>query len=195
MQLNIIKAGIIVLLATLLSTQVYAADEEDHLDTSTIDKELTGAGGILDRFFKRDDKPTASTAEPIESEVEIRIQEKDRADVSENVAIVRVIDKTLGKLYLIDLEVGAKKTINEITIKAGACFRPNQKLISPEGRALIEVYETRSRVIERIFNGWIYAQSASVSQLSHPKYDITLAGCKAAQIASAEVAAPETKVN
>lgn len=194
MQPNLIKAGIIAL-TILISSQACAAEEEDFIDTSNIDKELS-AGGILDRFFKRDDKATASSETLSEPDIEIRIQEKDRADISEKIAIVRVIDKTLGKLYLIDLEVGAKKTINEITIKANSCWRPNQKLITPEGRALIEVFETRSRIIEKIFNGWIYAQSASVSQLSHPKYDITLAGCKAGQVAAAEAVAPvEAKVN
>ncbi len=189
MSAQLIKVSILVLLISFISSAATAQD--DYLDAMDIEQESSSTGAMLDKLFKKDDKSATSSSDTtIHTEVEIKVQEQDMADVSENIAVLRVIDKTLGKLYLVDLGLGDKKTINELTIKANACLRPSQKLITPEGRALIEVFETRNRVIERIFNGWIYAQSPAASQLSHPKYDITLAGCKTEQAPHIEATKP-----
>ncbi|MDF3047387.1 MAG: hypothetical protein K0R73_505 [Candidatus Midichloriaceae bacterium] len=149
---------------------------ETSIDPSFVDKELGQEDkGIFGGFFSREsheDEPAG-----VEHNLEIMVQEQDKAIATKDAAMVRVIDKTLGKLYLLDIGIGSKKTVNEIIIKVNSCLQSNQKLVIPEGRALVEIFEVRSRVIERIFNGWLYMQSASVSQLSHPKYDITLAGC------------------
>jgi hypothetical protein len=173
-----IFASVLIMLGA--ANAAFAAEEvdSDYIDTTGIDKEVDYGADLFNKFFKHDSK---DQTEEVSDDVEIRIQEQEKPGISENIAVLRVIDKTLGKLYLLDLEVGSKRTINEITIKATSCIRPSEKLIVPEGRAFIEVFETRKRVVEKLFGGWIYAQSPAVSQLSHPKYDITLASCKVAQ--------------
>ncbi len=185
MQPNISKLHLLLpisfALALGMASAAFAADEydSDYIDTAGID-EASESKGLLDRFFNREAR-VKDGLEPID-DIEIKVQEQEKENISENIAILRVIDKTLGKLYLLDLEVGSKRTINEITIKVSSCLRPNEKLIVPAGRAFIEVFETRKRAVEKLFSGWIYAQSPSVSHLNHPKYDVTLAGCKAGQI-------------
>jgi len=175
--------NLIVFLLLSFASRAFAADfqeGESYIDPTHVDKELGQADkGLFSSFFSKESSEDEMAG--AEHNLEIMVQEQDSAASAKDVAIIRVIDKTLGKLYSLDINVGSKKTVNEIVVKVNSCIQSNQKLIIPEGRALIEVFEIRNRVVGRIFNGWVYMQSASVSQLTHPKYDITLAGCTLAK--------------
>lgn len=158
-----------------------ADDVDEAIDSSGIDTEIPQSEdtGIFDMLFNKLGQSSDEQSNlPAIQDEEIRIYEHSEEGAFLNSARINVIDKTLGKLYPIDINVDGKKSVNEISIKVSKCWAPKMKTIVPEGRAFIEVSDTRNNIITKLFKGWVYAQSASASQLSHPKYDITLAYCK-----------------
>jgi len=100
------------------------------------------------------------------------------------IATVQILNKTTAKNLMIDLKVGQKINLGAITIKAYKCWQAplEQK---PETKILLEVFEnktTDSNIDEvknsRIFYGWIFASSPSISGIQHPIYDIVAIACK-----------------
>jgi hypothetical protein len=100
------------------------------------------------------------------------------------IATVQILNKTTAKNLMIDLKVGQKINLGAITIKAYKCWQAplEQK---PETKILLEVFEnksTDSNIDEvqnsRIFYGWIFASSPSISGVQHPIYDIVAIACK-----------------
>lgn len=180
----------------LLISSVALAEEEgednEYMDTSGIDGDSkAGGSGFFNSIFNSVSDGSDASAEPNVEPAEIRTQEPEGAGSYMSTANIRLIDKTLGKLYKLEIPVGAKKNVNEVFVKVNKCWKPDAKTIVPEGRALIDVLEVRGKVQEKIFSGWIYAQSPSTSQLSHHKYDVTLASCSNASKAQAEPAQEE----
>ena len=99
-------------------------------------------------------------------------------------AIVQILNKTTAKSSIVELKINQKINLGTITLKARKCWQAplEQK---PETKILIEVFENKiidsvSQVIEntRIFYGWLFASSPSISGMEHPIYDITAISCK-----------------
>ena len=100
------------------------------------------------------------------------------------IAMLQILNKTTAKNLMIDLKVGQKVNLGAITLKAHKCWQAplEQK---PETKILLEVFENKnpeSNVNEvqnsRIFYGWIFASSPSISGVQHPIYDIVAIACK-----------------
>lgn len=181
--LTLFAAALITVLVSSIAFANEDGEENEFIDTTGIDKESATQGGFFGTLFGGKSGQDDSASQDSVGEPEIRIQEQEARGNLVNTAVIRLIDKTLGKLYTLEIPVGTKKTVNEMTVKVNKCWKPEAKTIVPEGRALIEVFETRGKAAERLFNGWIYAQSPSASQLSHHKYDITLGSCTQASVA------------
>ncbi|GDX36561.1 hypothetical protein LBMAG18_10720 [Alphaproteobacteria bacterium] len=110
-------------------------------------------------------------------------------DKSDNVkfsstAIVQILNKTTAKSSLVELKINQKINLGTITLKARKCWQAplEQK---PETKILLEVFENKvtdsiNQVVEntRIFYGWLFASSPSISGMEHPIYDITAISCK-----------------
>jgi len=99
-------------------------------------------------------------------------------------AVVQILNKTTAKSSIVELKINQKINLGTITLKARKCWQAplEQK---PETKILIEVFENKiidsiSQVIEntRIFYGWLFASSPSISGMEHPIYDITAISCK-----------------
>ncbi len=93
-------------------------------------------------------------------------------------ALIHVVDKELGKLYKLDIPIGGKDKVNEITIFVKKCIGPSDISFISEGRVQIDVLESKSLHLQKIFSGWIYSQSPSASHIKHNKYSIMLHSCK-----------------
>lgn len=185
-----------VFFALLLCFSIALAVEEEvgespldvtNLEKSTLamekkhseDEGLKGpSDSIFDLIFGNKDQggSDSSTTSDIASD-EIRVQEIDTMNTQAVGATLRVIDKTLGKMYPIDVANGDKKTVNELTVKVIRCQQNPSATITPQSKALIEVYETKRRVMNKLFNGWVFSHMPSLNVVPHPKYDVSLAGC------------------
>ena len=101
-----------------------------------------------------------------------------------SIAIVQILNKTTAKSSLVELKINQKINLGTITLKARKCWQAplEQK---PETKILLEVFENKvtdsiNQVVEntRVFYGWLFASSPSISGMEHPIYDITAISCK-----------------
>lgn len=98
-----------------------------------------------------------------------------------NYALVQILNKTTAKTSFNELKVNEKTNFGSIKIIPHKCWQSPQEQ-KPESKILIEVFETKNegkdKIIEkRIFYGWMFASSPSISGLEHPIYDITAIKC------------------
>ena len=107
----------------------------------------------------------------------------DKIDPSRffSVAVVQGLNKTTAKTSILEMKIGDKINFGSLRIIARKCWQAplEQK---PESKILIEVFETKNEDGEeketRIFYGWMFASSPSISGIEHPIYDLTVIGCR-----------------
>lgn len=170
-----------------------AQEVEDDANSSEQQEEgVTEEASILDKLFKNVEGENSSD-EPVidEQNLEIRIEDLETAGSFKSGANINLIDKTLGKLYKLEIPTNTKKTTKEISIRVNKCFSPDSKTLLPEGKALIEVYENVNGKNYRIFYGWMFAQSPSSASLKHSKWEVNLKSCFA-KAGSVSESAPKT---
>ena len=103
------------------------------------------------------------------------------------IATVQILDKNTAKSLLIDFNVGVKKSFNNLDILVHKCwFSPPDR--RAENKILIEVFEKKNEENSsldsensknnRIFYGWLFSSSSSISSLEHSVYDIVAIKCK-----------------
>ncbi len=117
-----------------------------------------------------------------EAEEEITIDKTDPSRFS-TVAIIQGLNKITAKTSLLEIKIGNTIRFGKLTITAHKCWQSSldQK---PESKILLEIFDDNSiekngeKGKNRIFYGWMFSSSPSVSALEHPIYDITAVGCK-----------------
>jgi len=100
-----------------------------------------------------------------------------------SIAVVQALNKTTAKSSILEIKIGEKVSFGTIKIIAHKCWQAtlDQK---PESKILLEVFEVKNEemiekpIEKRIFYGWIFASSPSISGLESPIYDITALNCK-----------------
>jgi len=95
-----------------------------------------------------------------------------------NVAVIQGLNKTTAKTSALEMKIEDKIHFGQISIIAHKCWQAplDQK---PESKILVEVFESKNNEPEtRIFYGWMFASSPSISGLEHPIYDLTAISCK-----------------
>lgn len=108
----------------------------------------------------------------------------DKIDPSRffNVAVIQGLNKTTAKTSVFDAKIGEKIKFGTISVIAHKCWQAplDQK---PESKILMEVFEYKNDETGkpkeiRIFYGWMFASSPSISGLEHPIYDLIALSCK-----------------
>ena len=110
-------------------------------------------------------------------------QEESTIDTSRfyGAAVIQALNKTTAKSVVLEVPVSQKITFGTLKIIAHKCWQAplDQR---PESKVLLEVFETKtekdSEKEERIFYGWMFASSPSISGLENPIYDLTILKCK-----------------
>ena len=132
------------------------------------------------KISKEEVKINEESLDDIDSDSEV----KPDNDISRfnNSAIVQALNKTTAKTSILTLKVGEKTSFGSLKIIAHKCWQSplEQK---PENKILLEIFEFRNESEEktqekRIFYGWMFSSSPSISSLEHPIYDITALNCK-----------------
>ncbi len=126
----------------------------------------------------------------------------DKIDSSRfsNIAIIQGLNKTTAKTSILEARIGEKIKFGSLSIIAHRCWQSPLDQ-APESKILLEVFEykpltenpvgnleensnehieknTESEKPKRIFYGWLFASSPSISGLEHPIYDLIAIGCK-----------------
>lgn len=99
------------------------------------------------------------------------------------IAVLQGLDKTTARVTTFEAPVGRSVRFGTLVITARACNKePPEE--PPNTTAFLQIDDTRSAgssaSAERVFSGWMFAQSPSLSALEHPVYDVTLLDCKTA---------------
>ena len=92
------------------------------------------------------------------------------------VAFIHILNKVTTKTTKLRLNVGAKTKFGSLEIIAHKCWAAPASE-KPENKILIEVAQNNKEKAERLFLGWIFSSSQSISVFEHPIYDITALDC------------------
>jgi len=94
------------------------------------------------------------------------------------VAVFSGLDKITGRITTFDVYVDETVQFGSLQVTPKVC------LTSAEGEAestdaFVQVDEiTLDRKIQRIFSGWMFADSPGLNAVEHPVYDVWLKSCK-----------------
>lgn len=156
-------------LLSILCFDVFA--QEKKAETSTQNKKITPTEIKKIEKISEDD---------FESQDEVK-PENDLSRFN-NIAVVQVLNKTTAKTSILNLKIDEKISFGSLKIIAHKCWQSplEQK---PENKILLEVFEFKNESEEksqekRIFYGWMFSSSPSISSLENPIYDITALNCK-----------------
>ena len=117
--------------------------------------------------------------EPTSEEEKLVVEKIDQSHFY-STATVQILNKTTAKTSILDLRINQKTQLGNLSITLKKCWQASldQK---PESKMLLEIFEEKNvteKKEERIFYGWIFASSPSISGLEHPIYDVVALSCK-----------------
>ena len=105
-------------------------------------------------------------------------QEEDLTSSFADFAVLQVLNKVTAKSSQFKARVGEKVLFGRLKIFVYRCWQAplDQK---PESKALLEIYNVNvDSLEEKIFYGWMFASSPSISGLEHPIYDVSVINCE-----------------
>jgi len=94
------------------------------------------------------------------------------------IAVFAALDKVTGRISPLDVPIGETVQFGALTVTPRACnTRPPTE--PPLTSAFVEVDEIKlSGDRQRIFTGWMFAQSPGLHAVEHPVFDVWLTNCK-----------------
>ena len=106
------------------------------------------------------------------------------ADIAKTKAVLRGLDKQTGKKMTLTIPVGKDQSIGDLKILPKACYERSGDE-APDSIAFLEISEPQinhqTQKVEgekKVFSGWMFASSPSLSALEHPVYDVWVLGCE-----------------
>jgi hypothetical protein len=108
-------------------------------------------------------------------------------------AVLQGLDKTTARVSRFDAPINRGVRFGTLVITARACVkRPPEE--PPETAAFLIIDEVRQggTAVEtkRVFNGWMFASSPSVSAMTDPIYDVNVLDCKSDTTAAPSSGSP-----
>jgi len=88
------------------------------------------------------------------------------------------IDKITGRIISFDVYIDETVQFGALQVTPRVCYSSGQKE-EPKTDSFVEVDEiTLDRKIQRIFTGWMFAESPGLNAVEHAVYDVWLKSCK-----------------
>jgi hypothetical protein len=119
------------------------------------------------------------------------------AEIIKNpIAVFAALDKVTGRISHLEVPINQTVTFGALKVTPRVCdTRPPTE--APNTSSFVEVDETKLTGEEqRIFTGWMFAESPGLHAVEHPVFDVWLTNCKTASAgaskAKAENVDPET---
>lgn len=94
--------------------------------------------------------------------------------------IIGALDKVSGKVSKLIVEDDNEIFFGSIKISVKTCIK-SPPTEPPENKAFIEIWDTKfkkKQEIKKIFSGWMFSSSPSISSLEHAVYDVWIIDCK-----------------
>lgn len=99
-------------------------------------------------------------------------------DLYRNTALLQWVDKITGKSQVIEASVGEQTKHGALTIKVSAC-KSASDLETPENKAFLEIWEfPPENLPKKLFAGWMFSSSPSLSTLISPRHNLWLLKCR-----------------
>lgn len=96
------------------------------------------------------------------------------------IAVLGALDKITARVSELVVPVGERTEFFRLTIDVTSCQRRIVGARQESGVFLVITEQPVEGDPERLFSGWMFAGSPSVSALDHPIYDVWLVRCAAA---------------
>ena len=109
--------------------------------------------------------------------------------ISNKNAVFAALDKVTARIQRLDSKLGETKQFGALLVTPRVCYsRPATE--TPKTTAFVEVDELMlDGSKQRIFSGWMFAESPGLHAVQHPVFDIWLTGCESPANGDAPVAA------
>ncbi|HLC07725.1 MAG TPA: DUF2155 domain-containing protein [Methyloceanibacter sp.] len=101
------------------------------------------------------------------------------ADKVENpIAVFAALDKVTGRISHLEIPIGQTVEFGALKVTPRVCnTRPPTE--APHTSSFVEVDEVKlNGEIQRIFTGWMFAESPGLNAVEHPVFDVWLTSCK-----------------
>ena len=101
-----------------------------------------------------------------------------RAQIKNNVAVFAALDKVTARISSLEIKMDETVQFGALKVTPRICYtRPPTE--APKTSVFVEVDEiTLSGETQRIFTGWMFAQSPGLHAVEHPVFDLWLTNCK-----------------
>lgn len=99
-------------------------------------------------------------------------------DNFKNTSSINILNKITAKSENVDVKVFSTLEFGNLSISISSCWHSPEDQ-NPEDKALFYIRERKSTdaKFEKIFHGWMFSSSPSLSGLERPVYDVTLNKC------------------
>ena len=92
-------------------------------------------------------------------------------------AVFAALDKVTARISKLEVEIGKTAQFGALRVTPRSCYS-RSPTEPPKTTSFVEVQEQLLNGKEqRIFNGWMFAQSPGLNALEHPVYDLWLTDC------------------
>ncbi len=96
------------------------------------------------------------------------------------VVVLQGLDKITARISTFTARIGELVRFGTLEITARACYE-TPPVEPPESAAFLQIDAVDpGRPPERVFSGWMFASSPSLSALEHPVYDVWVLDCEEA---------------
>lgn len=106
------------------------------------------------------------------------------------VAVFAALDKVTARISELEVPIDDTVEFGGLKVTPRVCYsRPPTE--RPKTTTFVEIDETKlDGSVDRIFTGWMLAESPGINAVEHPVFDIWLTGCKSPKGGVASVQAP-----
>ena len=120
-----------------------------------------------------------------------QIEENSNPRNFTNIATLQILNKNNSKTLVTTFNVNKKQKFEDLNIIVYKCWK-SPEYQKPEAKILVEIFEIQKDQLnnfkkttqpqknqdKRIFYGWLFSSSPSVSSLEHSVYDVVAVSCK-----------------
>jgi hypothetical protein len=102
-----------------------------------------------------------------------------RAETIKNsIAVFAALDKVTGRISHLEIPINQTVEFGALKVTPRVCDT-SPPTETPHTASFVEVDETKlSGEVERIFTGWMFAESPGLHAVEHPVFDVWLTNCK-----------------
>lgn len=99
--------------------------------------------------------------------------------IENGTAVFSALDKVTAKISKLTVQLGETTKFGALRVTPRACYsRPPTE--PPKTSTFVEVDEVQlDGKVQRIFSGWMFAESPGLNAVEHPVYDVWLTECTA----------------